>query len=222
MQRERMTITCPEVARALTESRSARLLKPFFKDETALSDAAQTLNIKLPNLHYHVDRFVKFGLLEITGVKPRNGRPVKLYRTTARAFFVPFEVTPSETLERLLGELTAGETRRFHREIARALQNISPTWGLYMALSESDSVSFSLTPDAEGNTRPFFDVLFGPEAPAIISTEGTLYLDFGTAKAFQKELLELSQRYSQQQKPEGKSYAYRLGLTPVHDDTLGS
>ncbi len=221
-QKDQLTITCPNVARALTENRSTTFLKPFFKGDVSLSHAAQALSLKLPTLLYHVNRFLNLGLLEVAEVKPRGGRSIKLYRTTAKAFFVPFEVTPSETLERLLGELTEGETKRFHREVARTLQNISPTWGLHVTLIEGDGVSFSLTPDEEGNSKPFMDVLFGPDAPAIISTEGNLRLDFETAKAFQKELLELSQRYSQKQKPNGQSYAYRLGLTPVQDDTLGS
>lgn len=217
-----MMITRPEVARVLIESRSAKLLKPFIKGEISLSGAAQALNVKLPSLLYHVNRFIKLGLLEVTEVRPRGGRPIKLYRTTAKAFFVPFQITPSETLERLLGELTEGDTKRFRREVARTLQNISPTWGLHIALVEGDDVSFSLTPDEEGNSKPFLDVIFGPETPAIISTEGSLRLDFETAKAFQKELLELSQRYHKKQQATGQSYAYRLGLTPMQDDAFGN
>lgn len=219
MQRERLTITEPEVARVLVENRSARLLEPFMKRTLSLNEAAQELGVKLPKLLYHVKRFVKLGLLEVACVERRHGRPVKRYRSTAKAFFVPFHVTPSETLERLLSELTAYDTKRFHREAAYTLQNISPTWGLHVALHGEDGVSYALTPDREG-LKPLLDVLFGPDAPAILSTEGTLKLTFETAKALQKELDELYKRYRGQQSDKGKSYAYRLGLTPLHDESF--
>lgn len=219
MQRERLTIADPEVARVLVENRSAQLFEPFMKRALSLNEAAQELGVKLPKLLYHVKRFLELGLLEVACVERRNGRPVKRYRSTAKTFFVPFHVTPSETLERLLSELTAYDTKRFHREAAYTLQNISPTWGLHVALHGEDGVSYALTPDREG-LKPLLDVLFGPDAPAILSTEGTLKLTFETAKALQKELDELYKRYREQQSDKGKPYAYRLGLTPLHDESF--
>lgn len=222
MQHERLTITEPEVARVLTENRSTRLLEPFMKRALSPNEAARELGVKLPKLLYHVKRFMELGLLEVACVERRNGRPVKRYQSTAKAFFVPFHVTPSETLERLLSELTAYDTRRFHREAAYTLQNISPIWGLHVALHGDEGVSCALTPDQEGYPKPFLDVLFGPDAPAILSTEGTLKLDFQTAKALQKELDELYKRYREQQSDKGKPYAYRLGLTPLHDESFSA
>jgi hypothetical protein len=219
VQHERLTIADPEVARVLTENGSARLLEPFMKGILSLNEAAQELGVKLPKLLYHVKRFLDLGLLEVACVERRNGRPIKRYQSTAKAFFVPF-ITPSETLERLLSELTAYDTRRFHREAAQTLQNISPTWGLHVALHGDDGVSYALTPDQEGYPKPLLDVLFGPDAPAILSTEGTLKLDFQTAKALQKELDELYKRYREQRSDKGKPYAYRLGLTPLHDESF--
>lgn len=220
MQSERLTIADPEVARVLVENRSAQLFEPFMKRALSLNEAAQELGVKLPKLLYHVKRFVKLGLLEVACVERRNGRPVKRYRSTAKTFFVPFHVTPSETLERLLSRLTAYENERFQRELARTLQNISPTWGLHIALSKEHGMDFSLTPDNKGAAKPFLDVIFGFNAPAIISTQGKLRLDFETAKAFQVELRELLARYTQKQTSKGQPYAYRLGLTPLHDESF--
>lgn len=213
---ERLTIDDPEVARTLVETKTVRLLAPFMKRPLALSEAAKELGVKLPKLHYHVGRFLRFGLLEVAEVQPRSGRAVNRYGSAAKAFFVPFHATPSETLERLLAELTTYDAQRFGRNVADTLQNISPTWGLYLA-PEGGEVVYALTPDAQGGPKPLRDVLFGPDAPAVFVTEGALKLDFETAKAFQNDLRELERRYRARQ-GSGQTYAFRLGLTPARDD----
>ena len=213
---ERLTIDDPEVARILLDTKTVRLLEPFMKRPLALSEAAKELGVKLPRLHYHVGRFLRFGLLEVAEVQLRPGRAVKRYRSAAKAFFVPFHATPSETLERLLGELSDDDARRFQREAAYTLQHVSPTWGLYLAAG-GDRLDYFLTPDAQGRPQPLLDVLSGPNAPAIFSAEGTLKLDFETAKAFQNDLRELERRYRAKQQGSGQTYAFRLGLTPARD-----
>ena len=65
----------------------------------------------------------------------------------------------------------------------------------------------------------FKDAFFGPSAPALFLRDGTLNLDFKTAKAFQRELYDLFERYSTKQTPHAQLYAYRLGLTPLSDDS---
>lgn len=75
-----------------------------------------------------------------------------------------------------------------------------------------------MTPGGQGLPKPLRDVLFGPDAPAVFSTEGSLKLDFGTAKALQNDLRELEKRYRAKQQPSGQSYAFRLGLTPARAD----
>ena len=80
-------------------------------------------------LSYHVKRFVELGILQVASRERRHGRSVKLYSSTAKTFIVPFGVTPSETLEKLIVELTAPEARLFQRELARTLQRLAPDWG---------------------------------------------------------------------------------------------
>lgn len=102
---EHLSITNPEAARALTETKASQLLIPFMKCPLSLSDAAKELGVKLPRLSYHVNRFIEFGLLEVICTERRGGRSVKLYRSTAKTFFIPFHVTPSESLEHLVTQL---------------------------------------------------------------------------------------------------------------------
>lgn len=220
---EHLSISNPEAARILTEGKSAQLLIPFMKRPLSLSDAAKELGVKLPKLSYHVKRFTEFGLLEVACTERRSGRGVKLYGSTAKSFFIPFQLTPSESLEHLVTSLTAPETGRFRRELARTLGRISPDWGLRVARTErgkKENISFSIIQAESENDISLEDALLTPDHPALLSTEGKFTFDFDTAKALQKELAELAERYTDKQVEYGQTYAVRLGLTPMQDDSL--
>ncbi len=220
--KEHLRIEDPERARVLTDIKTTRLLLPFIKRPCSLSDAAHELGVKLPMLSYHVKRFVELGILEVTRTERRQGRGVKLYGSAAKTLSVPFSATPSETLERLLVDLTYPDTRRFQRELARALQGLTPDWGVYITCTESEAVSFSLRPDSgtlEENVA-FTDGLLDSHEPAIVANSGRIDLDFDTAKAFQRELTELYERYTKLQNKKGQPYVYQLGLTPAQDSSL--
>ena len=212
-----LTITDETAARILTDIDSVRRLEPFMKRDVTLSEAAEELGLKLPHLLYHVNRFIKLGLLRVTHEQKRSGRAVKLYRTTAEVFFVPFRVTPSETLERLLYDLSTPQEKLFYREATRVLQKQSPTWGLAVSY-DSDGIRVALTPHEDGHVD-VASTFFSPDAEALFATDGTLKLDFQTAKAFQKDLYDLYKRYNEKQHPKGQTYALRFGLTPVEDES---
>lgn len=222
MPEERLTITRLDVARALVELRTTQLLEPFMKRELTLSEAAEELGVKLPALLYHVNKLMEFGLVEVTRAKARAGRPLKLYRATAHTFFVPYHLTPSETLAQLLEDLTGSSERRFHREAARTLQILDPDWGLNITCPSGEGVSYALAPRATGFVPQLIESVLRPDAPALFLSDGTLELDFETAKALQKDLVDLFNRYRQKQDAGSQEYAYRLGLTPLHDDSFES
>jgi hypothetical protein len=215
---ERVTITRPEVARALIDLRTAQRLEPFMKRELTLSEAAHELKVKLPALLYHVERFLGFGLLSVTRIKTRAGRPLKLYRSTAQSFFVPYHLTPSETLAQLLGDLMAPTERRFHREAARTLQSLDPDWGLHISCHTDEGMSYALAPRGTNFVPRLLESVLKPDAPALFLSDGTLELDFETAKELQRALIDLFESYRQKQQPGRQRYAYRFGLTPVHDE----
>ena len=219
MTKERITITRPEVAHALTEFRTAQLLEPFMKRDLSLSEAARELRVKLPVLLYHINKFLAFGLLEVVRTEPRAGRPVKYYRSTAETFFVPYQLTSSETLAQLLEELMAPTEQRFHREAAYTLQTLDPDWGLNISAHPDEGVTYALAPRTTNYVPDAVSRILEPNAPALFVINGTFELDFETAKTLQRELSDLFSRYDKKQKPGSQHYAYRLGLTPVVDET---
>lgn len=215
---KQLTITSEAAARLLTDTEAVRRLEPFMRRDMTLSEAAQTLGLKLPSLLYHVNKFVRLGLLEVVRELPRGGRAVKVYRSTSEGFFIPFQITPSETLERLLYDLSTPQEQTFHREAARVLQAQSPVWGLTIN-GGAEGVTIHLTPHADGRANSLEGAFFAPDAEALFASDGTLTLDFQTAKALQRDMFELYARYRGLQKDKGRTYAYRLGLTPVRDES---
>ena len=209
-------VTDPEAANLLADPAQLELLEPFFRADVMLGELAKELGVKLNTLLYRVNRLIELGLVEVVREEPRRGKPVKIYRATAKSFFVPFESTTSVSLGGLLAGMTEEGERLFHREAARALQTLAPFWGLHIVLNEQKQLAALLT-DSKDGYKGNADIFFGPSAPALFFAAGVLTLDFATAKKMQRELFELFKRYTDAQKPGEQRYAYRLGLTPVVD-----
>ena len=164
-------VTNPEAANLLADPAQLELLEPFFRGDVVLGELAKERGLKLNTLLYRVNKLVDLGLVEVVREEPRRGKPVKVYRAAARAFFVPFENTTSVSLGELLGGMTLEGGRLFHREAAKALQTLAPSWGLRIVLNEQKQLMALLT-DSEGGRRgEFTDSFFGPAAPALFFGE---------------------------------------------------
>ncbi len=209
-------VTDPEAANLLSDPAQLELLEPFFQGEVVLGELAKVLGLKLNTLLYRVNKLIDLGLVEVVREEPRRGKPVKIYRAAARAFFVPFESTTSVNLGELLRGMTFGGEKLFHREAARSLQTLTPSWGLHIVLNGQKQLAALITDSKDGYAEN--DATFlGPVAPALFFADGFLTLDFATAKNLQRELFDLFKRYSGAQRSGEQRYAYRLGLTPVVD-----
>lgn len=213
--KESVEINDTEVAKVLTDLTQVRLLEPFFNDIT-LSDAAKQLEVKLTTLLYHITKFMRLGLIEVTKEEARKGKAVKYYRTTAKAFFVPFRITPNLSLKHLLNQLDKPADDVFNREMARAMQEVSAEWGLdiFYHKPEGNELSILIRRKDKPITR---EVTYNPDGPAIVSFSGDLHLDFATAKALQKDLQELIENYQKKQNPKEQLY---VGLTPAQDESF--
>jgi hypothetical protein len=88
-----------EQARLLTEPESFRFFKPFMARACTVSQAAKEVGCNVDTMLYRVKTFVEAGLLKIVATENRRGRPSKVYRSSADAYFVPFAVTPFEDVE---------------------------------------------------------------------------------------------------------------------------
>jgi DNA-binding transcriptional ArsR family regulator len=87
--KQMMQVTNAKVAAALSNARQRSLILQLAARERSLQELANLSQMSLSLLHYHVGRLRRLGLIAIVNRKPRSGRPIKYYRATARAFFVP-------------------------------------------------------------------------------------------------------------------------------------
>jgi DNA-binding transcriptional ArsR family regulator len=104
----------PRSAAALGDPLRRRILLSFVARERTVAELAAAMGLEIKRLHYHVAALARLGLLRITKSRQRAGRPIKYYRASASAFFVPGDVAaelPSAHLTRQLQE-ALGAARR--------------------------------------------------------------------------------------------------------------
>lgn len=204
-----LSVHNPEAAAILTNPRTLRQLEPFLARENTVKDAAEETGEKPNTVLSRVRRFVRLGLLEVLREEPRQGRAVKVYRSTADGFFVPFEATSAESLEAALAERDAYWQALLRHNVVRARLEKVGTYGtrIYRDARGRLQVQMALTPEQNTTT-------LAPDDPAVLSAwRDAVYLDFEDAKALQREMFDLLKRY--QQKRGAQRYIVRLGLAPV-------
>jgi hypothetical protein len=213
-------ITDATIAKALTDISQLRILAVFVGEMT-LSEASKKLDIKMTTLLYHVHRWVKLGILEVSREEARKGKAIKYYQASSKVFFVPFSLTPSENLKTLLSRVSSPFNDLFDREMSKVLQEMSNDWLVKIIGSQDNEgrhdINFTLV---RADRKDLRDSNFDVSGPALVSSYGVIEMDFATAKAFEKEMLDLLKRYTSQQIKNGQSYAYHIGLTPVTDTSF--
>jgi hypothetical protein len=204
-----LTVTEPAVAAALMNPRTLRQLEPFLNCERTVLEAARESGVKPNTMLARVKRFVTLGLLVVVREVPRAGRAVKVYTTSAESFFVPYEITPSETLEVSMQERERYWERLLRKNVVRVRSEDVGSWGtrIYRDTRGRLQVQAALTP-VQNYT------MLAPERPAALSAwRDAIYLDFDEAKALQREMFDLLKKY--QQKSGAQRYILHLGLAPI-------
>lgn len=216
MSSEWHTVTRPAAVRLLLSPRYQPVLRRLMLAEWAVADLARACGLPLNAAHHRVQTLVRHGLATVTRTRPRRGRPVRLYRAAAEAFFVPYAATPAASL----GALVAGREQDFTRRFDRALLALGQGLvrdereiGVRLYRSEGQQVVQDLTPQA-GHFDPA--ALLQPGQPAVALISEPLHLDREEAKALQRELVELYGRYAD--RPGPGSYLLRLHLVPTAAD----
>jgi hypothetical protein len=105
---------------SIRASPSGNALLSLVDEERSLSQLSRLTQTPLNLLHHHIRKFMLLGLVRIARVQARAGAPIKYYRATARAFYVPAELMnadPGAALASQLRDLLA-------RTLARAVQGV--------------------------------------------------------------------------------------------------
>lgn len=148
-----------------------------------------------------VQQLLGMGLLVVASEQRRRGKPVKLYRCSQRAFFIPSGII---SLTELL------EDQRHNAKLNAALN---------LTLGELKIAGVMVSAEAQGQVQMLLvDGAHQPVNPyasgeaALVLNSGEFMLDFAEAKALQQDLFDLLQRYHARQ-GSGR-YQYQILLTP--------
>lgn len=209
-----LTVTTAEAAELLTDPVLQRYFAPFIARECTVAQAAGELGLTTNSLLYRVRRFQAAGLLKVVRETPRAGRAVKVYRSVADTFYVPFALTRAETLEAFFLRLDTPLQTLFYRNAARAVAQVETGIGLTVWRAGETDVRTRVS-SGPGN---LFDPL-SPDVPSVLPFwSPEVWLEPDEAKALLRELIDLIGRYHNRRG--SQRYLLHLGLAPLEDDEL--
>lgn len=207
-----------EQARLLSDPGSRAFFVPFLGRTRSVKAAAEEMGCRLDAMYYRVRRFLRAGLLQVVGETPRAGRPVKLYRSVADSFYVPFGLTPYAELEERIRRDLRSEEDRMVKALARAVR-LSGREGRRIYRRADGEVMV----DSAADTAPPGDWAemvraWPPQVPVTERVGGELALTHAEAKALLLGFRSLSERY--EGLPEDgarRVYLFHFGLAPRED-----
>lgn len=179
-------------------------LSPFMHAEHTLGSAAREAKVPASSLAYWVQRFVNAGLVEVTRVVPRAGKPIPHYRALSSEFQVPFEAMPPGTRDDFLLR-----GRKFAFEQLIAASN-------HAAGRELASAGIRITASAETGLEVNFT-----EPPDVVQTPGTEWwgsclLTEEEADEITRTLKALQEKFGRDLEGPGRTrYHLVLGFVPA-------
>jgi DNA-binding MarR family transcriptional regulator len=204
-----LVVRDPAAARMLVRPSGLRRLAPFLGPHRSVSEVATAVGERPNTVLRRIERLLALGLLERERHQPARGRAHWRYRASADIFFVPFEATGAEDLESALAERDADWERLLRRHVVRARSEAMGNWGtrIYRDARGRLQVQTALGPEANAS-------LLDPDMPAALSAwRDQVWLDHGDAKALQRELYDLLQRY--QRNRGSQRYVVHVGMAAV-------
>jgi hypothetical protein len=195
-------------AQALANPDIRRCLEPFLGQACTVTDAARLLEVAPNAMLYRIRQLLNLGLLQVAWVQARPGKAIKHYRAISDQLFVPFGITPAETLETLVLPLEHEWQARFVRNTARALEHSGENIGLRIWRDANGTVIAkpTLAPPAP------FDISLLELLP-VLSIWADLSLSNEDVQELHHELLRLFERFSKRSGP--SRHLLHLAVTPT-------
>jgi hypothetical protein len=195
-----------EAIEVMLDSRQRTAFLPFLGREVSVSQAAQEVS-ELPNtMLYRIKRWQRLGLLlETRKIQHQKGW-MRLYRSSADAFFVPHSATKAEDLLALAIGIYTPLIANFLNAYVKSGERLSSDWGVRFERSGND---WSVRPikSADDQCEPTDD-----DAPPSLLDLLEVQLSAKDAKSLQRELRALVEKYVHRNNKNAKPYQVMIGL----------
>ncbi|MFC4452556.1 hypothetical protein [Deinococcus sonorensis] len=221
-------VTDPAAIRLLLHPRVREVLGQFLAQEASIAAVARRLRTDIRQVHRDVLALVRAGLLVVTRQEARAGRPIRHYRSSAPAYFVPRALTPDadfgEHFERQFLPLDRLLAHALGREFERALaeQAAGREWGLRLYWDGQRAQTDEGYADAE-----LRDVLTGWQGPDLNAFTGLAagLLTPEQAHTIMADFVRLMQQVhdwtrDNRSSGHGQTFAVRAVLAPITAEEL--
>jgi predicted ArsR family transcriptional regulator len=219
----RLEIDDPEQAKLLTDPESFRYFTPFLARDCTVSQAAKELGCSVDTMLYRVKTFVEAGLLKIVETESRRGRPIKVYRSSADAYFVPFAFTPFEDVEASIRQQFQRHGNVVAHHLARVVRNLGKD-GRHIFRDHRGEVSWVSGANAKEAVLNLDDLselaknIYAAERVIGESAGDELELSDEDAKEFILEFYKLWRGYKNKKAPgRHKKYFLQFSFVPLDE-----
>ncbi len=202
-------VTDDNAIRLLWDAAQLQYFAPFIARDCTVHQAARETDCKPNTMYARVRRYLKLGLLRVVREESRDGRAIKVYRSVADELIVRLEGVWDEHANR-------GWSSFFERAMAHGMRyTFAASRGRTEHYYRNQDGVFSTHVNFGDSTDSILSL--GPDEPAIHnSMHDSVYLDFADAKAFQRELHDLTRKYFS--RFGAQRYLVRLNLVPVPEE----
>ena len=200
-----LTVSDPQAARLLLNPDEVYFFEPFLARERTVGEAAALLGCPPNSLLSRVRRMLACGLLEVAREVPRAGRAVKVYRSVAEVFFVPYSHSPLHDH----AVWAASRTRLLQTGLRYSQTQPTRLRGhrIYRDVHGVVNHNSAISPTQDHDP-------LAPDEPAVFTaSHDAVYLDFEDAKRMQRDLEGVMQRYKAI--GGGQRYLIWLNLVPL-------
>ena len=219
-----LTVERRDQAKLLSDQVAVSYLTPFLARERSASEAARELGVGIDTLLYRIRTFLAADLLEIVDEVPRAGRPIKIYRSVADGFFVPFELTDyAEVEEQARASLRDGE-EAIVRAASSAARRVGFRGRVLYRLPDGEVMQQAAGEGGETVEIGDAEALRRIPGPAYEAFSAELQLTDDDSKDLLLELYALYDRYRQrsaerEREGRGRSFVVRFQLAADDDAT---
>jgi len=204
---EVIVVTTSEAVALLCDINKSRWLAPFMARPRSLKEVADKLGTTMGRYSYWLKKLIDYGLLNIAFEEKRRGTPIKYYWGAAERF----EFTLRDSVVReVYGRAAEDYLTSILESLERTLRQDVPNVIASVSFDEQDDMVFGVRHQETGMS--LWQEMIRPDRPALFTTCRDIQLSFSDAKALQKELYDVLEKYEARVNTKERHYLVQVGL----------